>query len=237
MEKAAVLSSGGLDSSTCVGLAVEKYGAENVIAVSAFYGQKHDKELECARKVADYYGIRNIETDLSAVMQYSDCSLLTGSTKEIQHGSYEEQLQRDGAVETYVPFRNGLILSAVSAIALSINPDDVTHLYIGVHADDAAGDAYADCRPDFIEHMGEAIRIGTYGKVILEAPFVNVSKGAVVKEGLRLGVPYELTWSCYEGGDVACGKCGTCIDRLKAFAENGVDDPIEYAPGTERRPQ
>lgn len=228
MEKAVVLSSGGVDSTTCLGLAVERFGKENVTAISAFYGQKHDKELECARKVSDFYGVRHLEINLADIMKYSDCSLLSHSDKEIKHGSYEDQIKEDGKVETYVPFRNGLILSAVSAIALSINPDDKTHIYIGVHADDAAGDAYADCRPDFMEYMSKAINIGSYENLVVEAPFVNVDKAGVVKEGLRLGVPYELTWSCYEGGEKACGKCGTCLDRLKAFKLNNAVDPIPY---------
>ena len=228
MEKAIVLSSGGIDSTTCVGLAVEKYGKENVATISAFYGQKHKKELECAQNVADYYGLKNYMIDLAQIMQYSDCSLLSHSSKEIKHESYAEQIADGGKVETYVPFRNGLILSAVSAIALSLNPDDITHIYIGIRADDAAGEAYADCRPDFIQAMSEAINIGSYKQLIVEAPFVNVNKAEVVRQGLELHVPYHLTWSCYEGGDKACGKCGTCIDRLKAFESNGVKDPIAY---------
>ena len=117
--KAIVLSSGGVDSTTCVSLAVHDLGKENVSTVSVFYGQKHNKEIECARKVAEYYGLKHYEFDLSSVMQYSNCSLLNGSTEEIQHKSYAEQIKEEnGMVTTYVPFRNGLFLSVVAICGL-----------------------------------------------------------------------------------------------------------------------
>lgn len=225
--KAIVLSSGGVDSTTCVSLAVSRYGKENVSTVSIFYGQKHDKEIECARKVAEYYGLQHYEFDLSKIMQYSNCSLLAGSTEEIKHKSYAEQIAEDGEgkVSTYVPFRNGLMLSVAASLAQSVYPDEQVMLMYGAHADDAAGQAYADCSPEFAAAIGSAIRIGTYGEVQLEAPFVECSKAQLVAEGLKLGSPYELTWSCYEGGEKPCGQCGTCIDRAQAFAANGVQDP------------
>ena len=96
----------------------------------------------------------------------------------------------------------------------------------GAHADDAAGAAYPDCSLDFVTAMNRAIVEGTGGQLRLEAPFVSVNKAQVVKTGLELGVPYQLTWSCYEGGEKPCGKCGTCIDRMKAFEKNGVVDPL-----------
>lgn len=225
MKKALVLSSGGVDSTTCVGLAVQECGAENVETVSVYYGQKHKKELEAARKIAEHYGVKHYELDLSAIMQYSNCSLLEHSTESVQHGSYAEQIEKDGAVKTYVPFRNGLMLSAVAAFAYGINEDNETDVFLGAHADDAAGDAYADCSPAFTEAMGKAIAIGTYNKIHLRTPLVHLNKSGVVSIGLSLRVPYELTWSCYEGGDKPCGKCGTCIDRARAFADNGVNDP------------
>lgn len=225
--KALVLSSGGVDSTTCVGIAVDKLGAENVSTVSVFYGQKHEKELDCAEKVADYYSVPHFVLDLSEVMKYSNCPLLSRSTEKIRHESYAEQIAQDGEgmVRTYVPFRNGLLLSAVAALAMSIYPDEDVEIYLGAHADDAAGNAYADCSREFTEAMDKAIGIGTYGRVHVAAPLVDLNKAGVVKIGLGLKVPYELTWSCYEGGDKPCGTCGTCIDRAAAFAANGVEDP------------
>lgn len=230
MKKALVLSSGGVDSTTCVGIAVKDVGSENVSTVSVFYGQKHNKELECADKVAEFYNVKHYVLDLSNVLQYSNCSLMKNSTEDIPMMSYAEQIEKngEGKVSTYVPFRNGLMLSAVAALAQSIYPDDDVDIYLGAHADDAAGRAYADCSEEFTSAMNTAIVIGTYGKVRVFAPLVNLNKAGVVKLGLSIDVPYNLTYSCYNGREKACGRCGTCIDRLNAFKVNGVQDPIEY---------
>lgn len=226
-EKALVLSSGGVDSTTCVGMAVAQFGAENVSTVSIRYGQKHDKELKCADAVAAHYGVNHYTLNLEDIFKFSNCPLLAGSSKDIPEGDYAEQIDRNenGMVSTYVPFRNGLMLSAVASLAMSIYPDDDVFIYIGAHSDDAAGSAYADCSPEFVNAMKEAISIGTYKKAHVVAPLVSLNKAEVVRVGLELNVPYALTWSCYEGGDKPCGKCGTCIDRAKAFAANGISDP------------
>lgn len=222
--EALVLFSGGVDSTTCLGIAVDKYGSENVLALSISYGQKHTKEIDSARAVAKHYGVELYELDLSEMFRFSDCSLLKGSSEEIPHESYAEQLKETNGspVSTYVPFRNGLFISSAAAIAISRG---CSVIYYGAHSDDAAGNAYPDCSEAFNNAMAEAIWVGSGNQVRIEAPFVSKTKADVVKMGLELGVPYELTWSCYEGGDVPCGKCGTCMDRAKAFAENGVSDP------------
>lgn len=229
--KALVLSSGGIDSTTCLGIAIDKYGKENVITASLYYGQKHDKELECARKIAEYYEVQHIEEDISNIMKYASnvCSLVKGG-KDIQHKSYEEQAKanEEGRVDTYVPFRNGLLLSIATAYADSLFPNEEVEIYYGAHADDALGNAYADCSPEFAEAMNKAINLGTYNKISVCRPLINMNKTEVVKTGLELKVPYELTWSCYEGKDKQCGKCGTCIDRKKAFKDNGINDPVGY---------
>lgn len=231
MSKALVLNSGGVDSTTCVGLAVEKYGKENVITASLYYGQKHDKELKCAQKIAEYYGVRHIEEDISNVMKYASnvCTLVKGGS-DIEHASYADQIAEhgEGRVATYVPFRNGLLLSIATAYADSLFPGEEVEIYYGAHADDAAGEAYADCSPEFADAINKAINIGTYGKISVNRPLINMNKAGVVKTGLSINVPYELTWSCYEGGEKACGTCGTCRDRIAAFLKNGVEDPIEY---------
>lgn len=229
--KALVLNSGGCDSTTCVAIAVDKYGKDNVVTASLYYGQKHDKELQCAKKIAEYYGVRHIEEDISNVMKYASnvCTLVKGG-KDIEHASYAQQIAEhgEGRVATYVPFRNGLLLSIATAYADSLFPGEEVEVFYGAHADDAAGEAYADCSPEFADAMDKAINIGTYGKIRICRPLINLNKAGVVKKGLELGVPYELTWSCYEGGEKACGTCGTCIDRINAFKLNGVEDPIEY---------
>lgn len=230
MRKAVVLSSGGVDSTTCLALAVETVGAENVTSLSFKYGQKHTKELECASQVAEYYKVNHKVIDLTPlnIFEGSSCSLLEGSEKEIRHQSYEEQIKEDGEgkVDSYVPFRNGLLISIAAAVASSLYEEEETLIFLGAHADDAAGEAYADCSKEFTRAIGSAIKIGTYEKCYLITPFVTNTKSEVVKKGLMMNVPYELTWSCYEGGNKPCGECGTCIDRQKAFEENGVKDPL-----------
>lgn len=225
--KVLVLVSGGVDSTTCLGMAVKEYGHENVVGLSIFYGQRHDKEIKAADAVCDFYKVEHITLDLSTMFQFSDCTLLQHSDGEIPEESYAEQLSKtDGKpVSTYVPFRNGLFLSSASAIALS---KGCSKIYYGAHSDDAAGNAYPDCSEAFNKAMNTAIYEGSGKQLEIVAPFISFNKSQVVKKGLEIGVPYELTWSCYEGHEKACGKCGTCIDRKAAFELNGVKDPIEY---------
>lgn len=230
MAKALILSSGGVDSTTCIGIALTKHQPNDVATVSIEYGQKHQTELESAVKIAEHYHVKHYTLNLTDILKYSNCPLLQNSTASIPEKSYADQIAEngEGMVATYVPFRNGLMLSSVAALAMSLFPEDDVDIYIGAHADDAAGSAYADCSPEFVAAMSAAILIGTYNKVHIIAPLVNMNKAEVVKTGLALNVPYELTYSCYRGGAKACGRCGTCIDRLQAFASNGVKDPIEY---------
>lgn len=115
------------------------------------------------------------------------------------------------------------------SIAMSIFPEEEVAIYYGAHSDDAAGNAYPDCTVEFADKVDEAIRIGSRNLVHLERPLINMNKAEVVKLGLSLNVPYQLTWSCYHGGDAAEGSCGTCRDRIDAFKANGVIDPIPYS--------
>ncbi len=222
--KALVLFSGGVDSTTCLAIAVDKYGADEVLALSVSYGQKHSREIESARKIAKYYGVAHRELDLARIFEGSNCSLLTGSTEDIPKESYSEQLKTtDGApVSTYVPFRNGLFLASAASIALS---HGCTEIYYGAHSDDAAGNAYPDCSAEFNDSINRAIYTGSGSVLTVNAPFIGMNKAQVVAMGLKLGVPYEMTWSCYEGGERPCGECGTCRDRAAAFAANGIADP------------
>lgn len=222
--KALVLFSGGVDSTTCLGLAVNKYGKDNVIALSISYGQKHSKEVEVSRNISKYYKVEYIYLDLAKIFEYSECSLLDHSKEEIPKGDYANQLKTTNGspVSTYVPFRNGLFLSSAASIALS---KGCSIIYYGAHSDDAAGNAYPDCSSSFNNAMNEAIYEGSGKQLRIEAPFVSWTKSDIVKKGIELKVPYELTWSCYEGGEKPCGKCGTCIDRAKAFEKNGIIDP------------
>jgi 7-cyano-7-deazaguanine synthase len=201
------------------------YGAQNVHALSIQYGQKHVREMESARRVAAFYDVPLHTLDLSVLFAESDSALLAHSTQEIPQDSYAVQMEeaKSALVSTYVPFRNGLFLSSAAALALSLG---CSALYYGAHHDDWAGSAYPDCSPEFVESMAHAISCGSGGELRMEAPFVTWSKVDIVRLGLELGVPYGLTWSCYEGGEAPCGTCATCLDRARAFAENGAIDPL-----------
>ena len=223
--KALVLSSGGVDSTTALGLAVDRFGRENVVALSVFYGQRHDKEVQASEAVAEYYGVEWMSLDLSTIFMYSDSSLLKHSDRKIPKKSYGEQILPEkgyNLISTYVPFRNGMFLSTAASIAMSRGCDVI---YYGIHADDVVDTAYPDCSPVFNDAMGTAIWEGSGRQLRIEAPFVNMKKAEIVQLGLELKVPYELTWSCYEGGEEPCGKCATCVDRRSAFEANGVKDP------------
>lgn len=226
--RAVVLLSGGADSSTLLAAAVHARGAENIEALSITYGQTHVREVKSAKSVAAHYGVPLHTLDLTPIFAASNSSLIVGSSQDIPHTEYSEQLkQTHGApVSTYVPFRNGIFLSAAAAMAQSLG---AATLMYGAHADDAAGNAYPDCSKDFVDAMAAAIKLGCGGGLELLAPFVSVNKAEVIALGLKMGVPYELTWSCYEGEEAPCGVCATCRDRRAAFAANGAQDPLEYA--------
>ena len=222
--KALVLLSGGIDSATALALAVRQYGQNDTAALAVHYGQRHDKELNAAKAVAAHYGVPLKIIDLSVIFSDSDSSLLKGSDAALPQGSYAEQISEADAstVSTYVPYRNGLFLSAAASIALGLGCES---LWYGAHADDQAGAAYPDCSPAFHRAISASIDEGSGHALKVEAPFIDKTKGEIVKIGLEICVPYALTWSCYAGDDQPCGKCATCIDRAKAFAENGVADP------------
>lgn len=230
--KILVLSSGGLDSTVLLHKAVKEVGAENVIAMNTFYGQKHAKEMEYAKWQCEHLGVELHNVDLSQIFSFNkDCSaLLAGSKMNIVHKAYSEQLQdlkdagKAPTVTAYVPYRNGLFLSYAAAVALQLECDII---YYGAHADDAAGRAYPDCTPEFIEAQANAIEEGTAGKVKMEAPLWNKNKAGVVALGLEHGMTheeFEHTWSCYEGKEEPCKTCGTCRDRKEAFVTNGIND-------------
>lgn len=223
--KALVLVSGGLDSSVALAMAVKNYGKENVTALSITYGQRHDKETECAKEICEHYDVPLYIKDLSDIYSMSNCTLI-GHDKVIPVGSYHNQInsQEDGIPSTYVPFRNGLFISYASAFAYMNNIDFV---FIAIHRTDSEA-AYPDCTPEFSEYMQKAVMYGTGRKVVVKSPFVNMTKANIVETGLSWDVPFDKTWSCYEGSEKPCGKCSTCIDRIEAFKLNGFKDPLNY---------
>ena len=224
MEKAVVLLSGGLDSSTVLAMALEK-GYE-VIALTFNYGQRHARELESAKNVARHYGISEhvvMDLGLGGFVKSS----LTDESEAIPQGRTRSEIG-SGIPSTYVPGRNLVFLSIASSLAESLGASAV---FIAANSVDFSG--YPDCTPEFIEAFQRTLDVGTKaGKegrpVKVMAPVIRLSKGEIVKEAVRLRVPLELTWSCYRGGAKACGRCDSCMLRLQGFAEAGVEDPIEY---------
>lgn len=224
MSKILVLASGGLDSTALLYKAVKQVGASSVFALNMYYGQKHHKEMEYFQWQMERLGIENYRTlDLSSIFEgYKGCTLLQGGG-DIPHESYAEQLsKKPGTVSTYVPFRNGLFLSVAASVAIQEGCDII---WYGAHADDAAGDAYPDCTEEFIQSMATAIWEGSGRTINMYGPWTQLNKAGVVAEGVKAGMTqedFEHTWSCYEGGDEPCGKCGTCIDRKAALEANGL---------------
>lgn len=222
MSKIYVLLSGGIDSTACLALAVSQVGPEQVTAASVLYGQKHTKEIMNAQRVAQYFKVKHKLINLKGVMGIGG---LSDADSEVPEVAYEDLPH--GISPTYVPFRNGLMLSALASIAMS--DEDARSVMYGAHAEDAENDAYPDCSEDFVYAMAEAIHIGTYEQVELEAPFVTWTKAEVIYRMDRLSAPWHLTWSCYKGGDKHCGVCSTCRARKEAFTQAGTEDPTEYA--------
>lgn len=217
--KAVVLLSGGMDSTTALALAREGFERE-VTALSIFYGQRHEIELGHARRIGDHY---NVEHVVHEVPIPKGASLLMHHEAPMVHKSYAEI---EGVSPTFVPFRNGILLSHAAAYAVDTGASEV---WFGAHADDAAGWAYPDCTPEFVGAMAAAIYIGSYHMVRLITPFVHMTKSDIVMSGVGLGVPYELTRSCYTDNPLHCGVCPTCISRKEAFRDAGMTDPTEYA--------
>ncbi len=223
--RALVLLSGGLDSSTTLAIAVER-GYEPY-ALSFRYGQRHARELEAARRIAEHFGCRDwrvVDLDLAAF----GGSALTDPALAVPLDRDEAQIGT-GIPITYVPARNLTFLAIATAYAETLGANDV---FLGITAVDSSG--YPDCRPEFLEAFARAANLATKAgtedgrELRYHAPLVRMSKAEIVREGTRLGVPWELTWSCYLGGERACGRCDSCQLRLKGFAEAGLRDPLAY---------
>lgn len=216
MEKAIVAFSGGLDSTTLLYWAVRRY---EVTALTFDYGSKHnEKEYAAAKAIAQKLGVQHLLVKLPFVNELFKSDLLR-SGGAIPEGHYEDSSMRS----TVVPFRNGIMLSIASGIAESLGAKTVLY---AAHAGDHA--IYPDCRPEFLRAMSEAARSGTYINVEISDPFVGMHKKDIVLVGNELHVPFGMTYSCYKGGDLHCGRCGTCMERREAFELAGIPDPSEY---------
>ncbi len=220
-KKAVIVLSGGLDSTTCMGIAKEK-GYE-LYPITFHYGQKHNREVEQAKKVAEYYNAPDHRIVNISFLNQIGGSALTDDSIDVPTDMDEDEIP-----VTYVPARNMIFLSLASAYAEVIGAEAI---YIGVSAVDYSG--YPDCRPEFIESMNETVNLATKAgatgsEMKIDTPLINLTKADTVSEGLRLSVPYELTTSCYNGEEEACGECDSCRLRLKGFEEAGAVDPIPY---------
>lgn len=225
MKKAVVLLSGGLDSTTALYLA-KKEGFE-VYAISFDYGQRHDKELECAKTISEEAGVADYLV-VKMNMNAWGGSALTDSKIEIPEANVESK----EIPITYVPARNMIFLSLAASYAEVVGAQDI---FIGVSEVDYSG--YVDCRQEFLDSMEKAINLGTVcgaeqgKKIRIRAPFINMTKAEEVNLGIELGVDYGKTWSCYKGEEEACGVCDSCKLRLEAFEKAGYSDPLKYRGG------
>lgn len=228
-KKAVCLISGGLDSAVCAFIA-KKQGYE-IYALSFRYGQRHAKELTCAKKISKAIGAKNHIILPVNLALFGGSSLLKHSTHTIEH----HRLNDIGKTipSTYVPARNTIFLSFALAYAETIQADAI---FIGVNAVDYS--AYPDCRPAYISKFQQlanlATRQGIKGKRIqINAPLLNLTKGEIIQKGVEFHVPFSKTWSCYQGTAKACGRCDSCLLRLKGFKEAKVKDPLQYASQTD----
>ena len=210
-----LILSGGMDSVTLLYDCQDRIG----LAVTFDYGSNHNaKEIPFARLHCQRLGIEHLVIPLQFMGQYFKSSLLEGADA-IPEGHYAD----DNMKSTVVPFRNGIMLSVAVGLAES---RDMKYVMMANHAGDHT--IYPDCRPEFVEAFSRAAQTGTFPGIELLSPYTHLTKAEIALRGRRLGIDYSETWSCYKGGDVHCGRCGTCIERREALAEAGIVDTTVY---------
>lgn len=215
--KTLAVVSGGMDSITMLH---DLHAQGHELSVVSFnYGQRHVKELEVAKANAEALGLEHKIVDMSFLSQLLDKSALTGDT-DVPEGHYADENMK----QTVVPNRNMIMASLAIGMAVNNGQEAVA---LGVHSGDHA--IYPDCRPEFIEKLDAVARIANYEPVQILAPYLDMDKTSIIQRGLEVGVDYSKTWTCYKGGQIACGACGSCQERLEAFENNGIADPLEYA--------
>lgn len=215
MKNSVIIVSGGMDSITLL----YDHKDEIALGISFDYGSNHNaREIPFAKMHCERLGIKHITINLDFMHQYFKSSLLDGA-EAIPEGRYAD----DNMKSTVVPFRNGIMLSIAIGIAESNNLDQV---FIANHGGDHT--IYPDCRPEFINAIDAAATAGTYNNVKVVAPYTKITKSDIARIGKKLGIDYTETWSCYKGGEVHCGKCGTCVERKEALAEAGIEDKTIY---------
>ena len=215
MKNALLVLSGGMDSTT---LLYER-ASEISLAVSFDYGSNHNgREIPFAKFHCEKLGIEHLTIPLKFMHDYFKSSLLSGADA-IPEGTYADENMKS----TVVPFRNGIMLSVAAGLAESRGLSKVMMAnHFGDH------DIYPDCRKEFVDAMSQAMAAGTYANITIDAPYTLISKADIARRGKTLDVDYGQTWSCYKGGKIHCGKCGTCLERTEALAEAGINDTTEY---------
>ena len=215
MKNSVIIVSGGMDSITLL----YDHKDEIALGISFDYGSNHNaREIPFAKMHCERLGIKHITINLDFMHQYFKSSLLDGA-EAIPEGHYADENMKS----TVVPFRNGIMLSIAIGIAESNNLNQV---FIANHGGDHT--IYPDCRPEFINAIDAAATAGTYNNVKVVAPYTKITKSDIARIGKKLGIDYTETWSCYKGGEVHCGKCGTCVERKEALAEAGIEDKTRY---------
>ncbi|GLX86400.1 7-cyano-7-deazaguanine synthase [Thalassotalea loyana] len=215
-EKVVVIYSGGMDSFTVLNRALRD--GKEVYALTFDYGQKHVKEIDYARAVCQELNIEHKVIDITAINQLLAGSSLTDDI-EIPEGHYEEESMKS----TVVPNRNMILLSLAVGYAVS---KEASQVYYGAHSGDHA--IYPDCRPEFVQKMSDVCQIANYEPVTIYCPYLDNDKIEILTDGLKMGLDYGKSWTCYNGREEACGKCGACQERLEAFEKNNVTDPLPY---------
>jgi len=216
MDKVILILSGGMDSTTLLYDLVQQ--RKDVYALTFDYDQKHKKEIQMAQKTCELLTIPHKIVPLSVLNEIAP-SALTREDWDVPEGHYEEENMK----LTVVPNRNMIMISIAVAYAIGMGASKV---YYAAHSGDHS--IYPDCRKEFVEAMKNAVSLCDWEQVELKAPYLEINKGDIAIKGKELNVDYSLTWTCYKGQEKACGKCGSCVERLEAFQKANIKDPIEY---------
>ena len=217
MEEVVAIYSGGLDSTVL--LYHLRASGYSVSALSVDYGQRHRKELECARAICELISSPHKVADLRGINHLLGGNSLTDELIDVPEGHYADENMK----VTVVPNRNMIMLSVAIGYAITLRAPYIAY---GAHAGDHT--IYPDCRPEFASAVNTVAMLADYHQVELLRPFIKLTKAEIVKRGADLYVPFGLTWSCYKRGIVHCGRCGTCVERREAFQLVGITDPTEY---------
>ena len=217
MEKIVVVLSGGMDSAVLLYHLLD--AGHTVKTLSVNYGQRHVRELDSAAALSERVGVEHRIADLRSINPLLGSNSLSSAEVEVPEGHYEAESMK----MTVVPNRNMIMLSVAVGWALSLKFDAVAY---GAHSGDHA--IYPDCREEFADALDRAVGLCDWQGMKLLRPFVAMDKGEIAKRGAELAVPFELTWTCYKGGELHCGKCGACQERREAFATHEIDDPVAF---------